>query len=431
MGKKKVVIAGFGDTGLLVATQLAGQGFDVVGITPKPCHHSQQELGGRLAQPALWQELYFTGFESYKKLDAVRIVQGYVTSIDLEKQLVQTTVARDGSHKEEAYDVLLIASGVTNGFWRTTKAETKQGIQQTIQQQHEQIVNANHIAVVGAGPSGVSAAYNVAQSFPGKKVDLFCSRDSVLPGYHPRVCATVQSKLQTAGVKLHFNHRAKLPSDCDKGFTVDAINFETPKGQADFKAELVVWTVGKVSPNNVFIPKSLLNEEGFVICDPYFRAGGHKNVFAIGDIAQTDALRTSARNDGWQLVATNMSAFLNGQDDGAMGKYHPEEYKWGSILGVWEGEGMELFMKNGWLIWIPQSFWALMWPLVQMFLWGGMRNTVNWNAVVLPAAKRRSRATGSVIFFIVMVFMIRVCFLLSQQGYHRILTSMYELVVPK
>lgn len=46
MTKKKVVIAGFGDTGLLAATRLAGQGFDVVGITPKPCHHSQQELGG-------------------------------------------------------------------------------------------------------------------------------------------------------------------------------------------------------------------------------------------------------------------------------------------------------------------------------------------------------------------------------------------------
>ena len=49
---KKVVIAGFGDTGLLVATQLAGQGFDVVGITPKPCHHSQQELGGVIKKKA-------------------------------------------------------------------------------------------------------------------------------------------------------------------------------------------------------------------------------------------------------------------------------------------------------------------------------------------------------------------------------------------
>ena len=56
---------------------------------------------GRLAQPALWQELYLTPFESYKKLDHVRIVQGYVTSIDLQKQVVQTTVATDGTHHEE------------------------------------------------------------------------------------------------------------------------------------------------------------------------------------------------------------------------------------------------------------------------------------------------------------------------------------------
>ena len=133
--------------------------------------------------------------------------------------------------------------------------------------------------------------------------------------------------------------------------------FEIPKDQVDFEAGLTIWTVGQVSPNNIFIPKSILTKEGFVNCDRYCRADGHKNVFAIGDIAQTDALRTSARNDGWMLVAKNMSAYLHGEGDGAMKQYQPEKYKWGSILGVWEGEGLELFMKNGWLIWIPQSFW--------------------------------------------------------------------------
>lgn len=320
------------------------------------------------------------------------------------------------------YDVLLIASGVSNGFWRTAKAETTQTIKRNIQKEHSQIQSANHVAVVGAGPSGVSAAYNVAQSFPATKVELFCSRDSLLPGYHPRVCAAVQSKLNSAGVKMHFSHRAKLPDDSaiDAGFTSGPIEFEKPKGRDAFTAQLVIWAIGKVTPNNVFIPQALLNEQGYVLTDPYLRAKGQKNVFAVGDIAQTDALRSSARNDGWMLVAKNISACLNGEEDTAMGKYQPQDYKWGSILGVWEGEGMELFLKNGWLVWIPQSFWALMWPLVQRFLWGGMRNSVDWKVVVLPPEKAKKMATASVMRFIVTIFMMRVTYLLSSQGYQRI-----------
>ena len=47
--RPRVVIVGLGDAGLLAATQLAD--FEVVGVTPKPCHHSQQEVGGRAGAP--------------------------------------------------------------------------------------------------------------------------------------------------------------------------------------------------------------------------------------------------------------------------------------------------------------------------------------------------------------------------------------------
>ena len=82
----RVVVAGFGDTGLCAATRLAADtscSVEVVGITPKPCHHSMQELGGRLAQPSLWQQLYLLPFGAYRQLDNTRVVQGVVTSIDL------------------------------------------------------------------------------------------------------------------------------------------------------------------------------------------------------------------------------------------------------------------------------------------------------------------------------------------------------------
>ena len=73
--KKRVVIAGFGDTGLLVAINL-GADFDIVGVSPKPCLVSGQELGMRLTQPQRWKQDYLMPFARYEKLDGVRTLQG-------------------------------------------------------------------------------------------------------------------------------------------------------------------------------------------------------------------------------------------------------------------------------------------------------------------------------------------------------------------
>lgn len=49
-----------------------------------------------------------------------------------------------------------------------------------------------------------------------------------------------------------------------------------------------------------------------------------------------------------------------------------------------------------------------------------MRNSVDWNVVVLPPEKAKKMATASVMRFIVTIFMMRVTYLLSSQGYQRI-----------
>ena len=213
MPKPKVLVAGFGDTGVCCVAQLAAaDDFEVIAVTPKPCHHSAQELGGRVAQPELWEELYLLPFAEYPKLDKIHIVQGVVTRLDLDAQ-VATIEKADGERREEPYDVLLISSGVSSGFWRTAKVETRESLLDTIRGEHARIAEADRVAVVGGGPSGVSAAYAVKQRFPDKEVSLFFTRDLVLPGYHQRVRRTLQARLHGCGVALFPLHRAALPRD--------------------------------------------------------------------------------------------------------------------------------------------------------------------------------------------------------------------------
>ena len=71
----------------------------------------------RLARPDEWAREYLVGFDRYRKLDGVRTVHGTLTELSLADRVVGVRLP-DGTTRAEPYDVLVIATGVTNGFWR-------------------------------------------------------------------------------------------------------------------------------------------------------------------------------------------------------------------------------------------------------------------------------------------------------------------------
>ena len=81
MSRKRVVVAGLGDSGILTAIRLAAHA-DVVGISAKPGLVSGQELGLRLSRPDDWARDYVIGFDRFRGLDRVRTVHGTLTGVD-------------------------------------------------------------------------------------------------------------------------------------------------------------------------------------------------------------------------------------------------------------------------------------------------------------------------------------------------------------
>lgn len=71
--RPRVVIAGLGETGLLVAIHL-GPGLEIVGISTKPCLVSGKELGTRLTRPEVWKQNYLMSFGCYARLDDVPVI---------------------------------------------------------------------------------------------------------------------------------------------------------------------------------------------------------------------------------------------------------------------------------------------------------------------------------------------------------------------
>jgi NADH dehydrogenase FAD-containing subunit len=365
-----VVIAGLGDSGVLTAIKLARHA-EVVGISTKPGLVSGQELGWRLSRPQHWARHNWIPFDRFHGLDGVRTVHGTLTGVDLAARKV--FVQRDGEPTEsEPYDALVISTGVTNGFWRNPDLQSPDQIAAGLHAAHGQLAAAESVIVVGGGAAAVSTAANVALTWPGKRVGLYFPGERGLPYHHARVWQTVRDRLTTAGVELHPGHRAVVPDgfECDE-ITTAPVEFST--GQPPASAGAVVWAIGRVRPNTDWLPAELLDEDGFVRVTPELRVPDQQGVFAIGDVAATDPLRTSARNRADGLLARNILAEFAGR---SLRSYRPHSRRWGSIIGI-QPDGLEVFAPNGRAFRFPA--WSFERVLMSLIVRRGMYHGVRDN----------------------------------------------------
>ncbi len=338
--RPRIVVAGLGDTGILSAVRLARHG-DVVGISSKPELVSGQELGLRLTRPERWARDYRIALDRYRGLDRVRVVHGQLTTADLEARTVTVTMP-DGSRQLEWYDVLIVATGVTNGFWRRPDLLSSEDVDAELASAHERLAKTESVIVIGGGAAAVSSAANIAVTWPDKQVDLYFPGERAIPQHHGRAWATVRKRLEAFGVGVHPNHRAVIPD----GFACDEITdgpVEWSTGQPSATADAVLWAIGKVSPNTGWLPHDVLTPEGFVAVAPDLRVVGQRGVFAVGDAAATDPLRSSARNRVDRLLARNVRAHLRGKP---LRHFRPPGRRWGSVLGP-QRNGLEVFAPNG------------------------------------------------------------------------------------
>ncbi|MYR05585.1 FAD-dependent oxidoreductase [Gordonia sp. SID5947] len=340
MPRRRIVVAGLGDTGVLTAIRLARR-HDVVGISVKPGLVSGQEVGSRITRPNEWSRDYWIPFGKFRGLDEVRVVHGTLTGLDTSARVVDVRHA-DGIETGERYDALVISTGVRNGFWRRPTVQSADEVDADLATTHQQLSAAESVAVVGGGAAAVSAAANVAGVWPAKQVDLYFPGEHALPHHHPRVWHRIRRRLDELGVGVHPGHRAVVPgASAVEQIAAGVVNWST--GQRSVHADAVIWAIGAVRPNTEWLPDDLLDERGFVRVADDLRVAGHGDVFAVGDVAATDPLRNSARNRADRLVAHNVAAALVGQ---SLRTYRPRTRRWGSVLGV-QPDGLEVFAPNG------------------------------------------------------------------------------------
>jgi apoptosis-inducing factor 2 len=368
MTRKRVVVAGLGDVGVLAAMRLSRHA-DVVGISVKPGLVSGQELGVRLSRPRDWARDYWIPFDRFRRLDGVRIIQGSLTGVDLAAKSVSGRLD-DGATFTEDYDALVVSTGVSNGFWRRPTLQSAAEIGGDLGAAHGRLAAARSVIVVGGGAAAVSSAANMATTWPDKRIDLYFPGERALLGYHPKIWQRIRGRLSELGVGLHSGHRAAL----DDGFAGDEItsgSVQWTTGQSPASADAVLWAVGRVQPNTDWLPAELLDKDGFVRVTPELQVPGHQDVFAAGDVAASDPLRSSARNRGDALVARNICAQFA---DRPLRSYRAPGRRWGSLVGI-QPNGLEVFLPTGQRFRLPSwSVQRIVMPLVvRRGMYGGVR----------------------------------------------------------
>jgi apoptosis-inducing factor 2 len=368
MSRKRVVVAGLGDVGTLTAIRLAKYA-DVVGISVKPGLVSGQELGVRLSRPDDWARDYWIPFDRFRRLDRVRIIHGTLTGLDLTARAVSGR-RDDGGRFTEEYDALVICTGVSNGFWRRATMQSAGEIGADLRAAHDRVAAAQSVIVVGGGAAAITSAANLATTWPDKQIDLYFPGERALGAYHPRIWQRIQGRLTDLGVGLHPGHRAALTNGFGgEEITSEPVHWST--GQPAATADAVLWAIGRVQPNTEWLPAELLDERGFVRVTPELRVPDQHGVFAIGDVAATDPLRSSARNRGDALVAHNIRAELAGR---RLRTYRAPGRRWGSLLGI-QPDGLEVFFPTGHALRFPSwSVERVVMPLIVRWgMYGGVR----------------------------------------------------------
>ena len=300
------------------------------------------------------------------KSKTIKFVEDTVQGVDVQKKVA------NGKDSNYQYDYLVLALGSEtayfdipglkeHSFGLKTIAEAmrlKMHIHDIfkecngVKDDQEEKVCLSHLVIVGAGPSGVELAgelavftKELARSYKTDEslitIDLIEAAPQILPFMPKRVSRRVVRRLRHLGINI-FTNRPMTREDCEK-ISIRGMTIES---------ETVVWTAG-IKPDSLHKKIHTLKfaEDGKVIVDEYLRADSLQNTFVIGDGAATpfSGMAQTAIYEGG-LVADNLSNLVLGK---SLTKYKPKKTYYSLPVGPgWAATligPVALYGRIGWL----------------------------------------------------------------------------------
>jgi NADH dehydrogenase FAD-containing subunit len=255
--------------------------FKVILISPSS--HTYYKIAGPRSVSVPESQLFYPisdAFNDYSE-SLFAFLQGTATAVDasahtvaveLENHLTQTV----------AYDSLVLATGTTGSSLLWTLHGSHELTKTALSDTHSRLKTAKSVLIAGGGAVGVEIAGEIAHYFKVSSITLLSGSTRLLPRLqNSKVGETAQKILSAKGVTVI--HKAKVLSSTAQpsGTTLVSLSDGNSK-EVDVYVDA---TGGK--PNTGFLPKSWLNESGYVVTEPTtlraMKAGA--GVYSVGDVA--------------------------------------------------------------------------------------------------------------------------------------------------
>jgi NADH dehydrogenase len=316
--RHQVVVIGSGFGGLFGTKALRRADVDVT-MVAKTTHHLFQPLLYQVATGILSEgEIAPPTREVLASQRNARVILGEVTDIDLEKRLVTSRVLNRVT--VTPYDSLLVAAGAGQSYFGNDRfSEFAPGMKSIddalelrgrifgafelaeLSEDEEEIQRLLTFVVVGAGPTGVEMAGQIAElahrtlkkdfrriNTREARVILLDAASQVLPPFGHKLGEKTKTDLEKLGVEVQLGAMVVDVDERglelqDKDGTVRRIDAVTKVWAAGVQAS----SLGKTLAEQTGAP---LDRAGRIGVNPDLTLPGHPEVFVVGDMISLDNL---------------------------------------------------------------------------------------------------------------------------------------------
>ena len=317
-GRHHVVIVGSGFGGLFAAKKLAKADVDVT-LVSRTVHHLFQPLLYQVATGILSEgEIAPATRAILRRQKNTRVLLGDVLDVDVDARTL--TFGGEGTTTTLAYDSLVVAAGAGQSYFGNQQfAEFAPGMKTVddalelrariftaferaeLASTPEEVARALTFVVVGAGPTGVEMAGQIAElahrtlrgefrsiAPSASRIVLLDAADRVLPSFHEDLSVDTRDRLRRLGVDVRLGTKVV---DVDG----DGLTVVTPDGsERRIDAQTVMWAAGvEGNPLGRLVAERAgaeVDRAGRVLVEPDTSVPGYPEVFVVGDLMSLDRL---------------------------------------------------------------------------------------------------------------------------------------------
>lgn len=301
-----VAVIGGGYGGSAVAKQL-DEVADVVLIEPREdfVHHVAALRG--LVDPQ-WTDKLFYPYD--RLLTRGRVVRDRATSVDPAGITL-------GSGERLTADYVVLATGSAYPFPAKIDFQDSASAKAKIRATREELIAADKVLLLGAGPVGLELAGEIKAVWPEKTVTIVDPAEDILPGFPDEFRAEIRRQLGELGVELLLGTSLSEAPVSEPGQAKTFTAALTSGGEVT--ADLWFQCFGG-APHTAYLDGDLAlarnPQHGRVDVTAELRVAGQQRVFALGDITSLpEAKLAKFAGDHAEVIVANIRTLIEGEGE--------------------------------------------------------------------------------------------------------------------